>query len=311
MREDDGVHAAPAARAPKPGFVIRRVFATATGAAVLVLVPATAHADDEPGLLGRLVGGVTGAVGGIVDPLVDAVGGAVSGTPVVGPVLTPVIEAVGGANPVDGLTSPLTGALDGLLGPVTGQLPIVGGLVGSTPTGSLVSPVAGALDGTLSGLAPGVPSAPGVPGDPAAPGSPGSPGDGTVEPGRPGALPADAADGTAGSTDPRIAALAARLQAAASGIAPQDAQAARGTDHRDTLAPAPGPGERFSPNGPLDETPALLGGAAWTSSSTVQPSLFGELVSTAFLLVLVLGFLGAARSRAPPRPVAELDSTPD
>jgi len=123
----------------------------AIAAGLLTLfAPQAAHADDggEPGLVGSLVHGLTSTVSEVVDPVVAPLPDARE-LPVVGGLVGEVVDS----RPVNTVTEPLAGLVDGLLGDTVGSLPLVGGLLGDTPLGSVTEPVSGMVDGTLDGVA--------------------------------------------------------------------------------------------------------------------------------------------------------------
>lgn len=123
----------------------------AIAAGLLTLfAPQPAHADDggESGLVGSLVQGLTSTVGDVVDPVVAPLPDARE-LPVVGGLVGEVVDS----RPVNRVTEPLAGLVDGLLGDTVGSLPVVGGLLGDSPLGSVTEPVSGIVDGTLGGVA--------------------------------------------------------------------------------------------------------------------------------------------------------------
>lgn len=288
MNDGGGIDSRPAVR-PAPWVHATRCIGVATaGAAIVLLAPGTAHADDDRGLLGGLLGHVTDAVGGIVDPVVDPLGTVITTTPVVGPVLGPVVSGIGASTPVGTITQPVTGAVDGLLGGTLARLPIVGTLVGSTPTGSLVGPVSGIVDGVLVDLAPGAPGAPGT-------GFPGSP------------------DSVPGDPDFPAQQIEAWLDARLGTVDLAQITAASTVDSRDVMtgdtAIPVGPG--LSPFGGPQDDPATVLPTAWTSSLTIPLGSYADLVFAALLVTLLLSFTVSTRSRAPPRLVGDVDSSPD
>lgn len=302
MMDEGGIDSRPAVRPTPWAHAARSIGVATAGAAIVLLAPGSAHADDDRGLLGGLLGHVTDAVGGIVDPVLDPLGTVITTTPVVGPVLGPVVGGIGASNPVGTITQPVTGAVDGLLGGTLGRLPIVGPLVGSTPTGSLVAPIGGVVDGILVGLAPG---ASGIPGDGATPNGPGSGAPGTAIPGSP--------DGSTADPGSPAQQIEAWFDAQLSGVDEARLAAASTVDSRDVMtggtAMPVGPG--LSPFGGPQDDPATVLPSAWTSSLTIPLGSYADLVFAALLVTLLVSLTVATRSRAPPRLVGEVDSSPD
>lgn len=307
MGRNGEVSTTPDVRPNRPlACAIRCIGFTATGAAILLFAPTAAHADDDRGLLGKLLGGVTETVGQIVDPVItpvlEPVGELVSNTPVVGPILGPVV----GSNPVTTITQPVTGAFDGLLGGTLGSLPVVGGLVGTTPVGSITSPLTGTVDGVLTQLAPDGSVVPGQPGEPGAPGAPGGPN--PDDPGTVITLP----DGTVIGVDDYREQMSARLAELTGPLTQGEIAAAADIEHRDTLSSATVPvAPGITPFSDPQDVPVTATPGAWAAGVSIPLAAYGDLVSTALIVVLVMGITILARSRAPPRLVGDIDSSPD
>jgi hypothetical protein len=236
-----------------------------------VLAPQSAHADDEPGLVGSLVQGLASGVTEVVDPVVAPLPDARE-LPVVGGLVGEVVDS----RPVSTVTAPVSGLVDGLLGDTVGSLPVLGGVLGDTPLGSVTQPVSGVVDGTLAQVA-------------------GTAVDGAAAPPAPGVDSGSTASGVVSTLGSALVGFAGDLPfiSHAGDLAVVGAVGAEGLFHGPVSAP-----------GDLTPTSAVTAGGP-------PIGLAAAVLGAGLLFFLARGRLGPAGARAHPSPVFATDTSPD
>ena len=247
----------------------------------------------------------------VVDTTTDAANGTVSGTNiVVGTVvngLTGTLSDMAGGGTVGGVTAPVTGLLDG----VVGSVPIGGELLGDDAIGGVVAPLTGFVDGTLgavvgstgelptdgTGMLPLLPAIPLLPGGSETPGPeiPVLPGGVTSQAGAVGAPPGTdtsrTRSGPSGLVTPLLrSGLPARSRLRA---APR---------RRAVTSPQPQRRRPRPPAAPARVEPALGGGASGTSDAAFAALGLDALASLV---------LHSVDDELPSSPVYDTDTTPD